>query len=366
MPALPLGWFVALQLGGLALFVSLAVTGFSMFGGLGDVPDDRSNHARTTPTAGGLGIVAGVGAAVLVAASHRSLIFLQPGSAAKLATLLSLAFALSMLGLIDDRRVVPTKLKLALILAACVAGALAVGTVDKLPFQEDHIYLLWWSALGGTVLWLFVTTNAVNFIDGINGIMGGSLALASGVLCWLASQVGAPVAALMAGTLGAALLGFLPYNFRPKAGVFCGDCGSLPTGFLYAAAVLMLVSEQPELRLLYAGPLLILPILADVLLTLIRKPLANIPLTAPHSTHAYQRWARASGSHMLVSGSYVALGVAFATLVVFAFDRGTLGSMSGLALLSGLCIALYLFRISTLPPSPKQPKRPLKPLRKRG
>ena len=151
------------------------------------------------------------------------------------------------------------------------------------------------------------------------------------------------------------LVGFLPYNFRPKAAVFCGDCGSLPTGFLYAAAVLMLVSEQPELRLLYAGPLLVLPLLSDVLLTLVRKPFNGIPLTAPHSTHAYQRWARASGSHMLVSGCYLAMGLGFATLVAFAFDRGTLGSMSGLALLSGLCVCLYLFRISTLPTVPKRP-----------
>lgn len=350
MPLAPLEQFIAWQVGGLAFFVSLAVAGFARLGGLGDVPDHRSSHGRTTPTAGGLGVLAGLGAALLAAALlHAETLFVQPGTAAKLASLLACAFALGVIGLIDDRQVVRTKLKFALIALVCLYAAWAVGSVTMLPFGRDHIYLLWWSGLGGTVLWLFVVTNAVNFMDGINGLMAGTMALASGVLCMVAVRVEAPATALLAGVLAAALLGFLPYNLRRRAAAFCGDCGSLPAGFLYAAAVLLLVHEQPELRLLYAGPLLVLPLLADVLLTLVLKPLRGIALTAPHATHVYQRAARRVGRHLPVTAVYVGLVGLMSLLVSHALERGTLGSLLGLAFVSGLFACLYAAASVNLP-----------------
>ena len=350
LPELPIGQFIALQLGGIALFVSLAVTGFARLGGLGDVPDARSAHARTTPTAGGLGILAGIGAAMICAALfHADAVFALPGSAVKLSSLLACAFALGILGVVDDRVVVPTKLKFGLIALIGLYAAWSVGSVTMLPFGNDHIYLLWWSALGGTVLWLFVVANAVNFMDGTNGLMGGTMALANAALCAVALRVGAPVTAVLCGVSAAALLGFLPYNARRRAAVFCGDCGSLPVGFLYAGAVLMLVTEQPELRLLYAGPLLVLPLLADVLLTLALKPVRGLGFTAPHATHIYQRLARAWGSHLAVASVYFGLVGIMAMLVIHALTRGTLGSMLGLFMMSGLAACAYAAAHISLP-----------------
>ena len=351
MPSgVPLPVFLSLQLGGLALFVSLAVAGFARLGGLGDVPDARSSHARTTPTGGGLGVLAGVGAAVLAAVIfHAEAVFAQPGTAAKLASLLASAFAVGVIGLVDDRFVVPTGLKFGLIGLICLYAVVSIGAVNMLPFADDHIYLLWWSALIGTVLWMFVTVNAVNFIDGINGLMAGAMALASGTLALVALRTGAPATALLSGALATALCGLLPYNLRRRAAVFSGDVGSLPTGLLYAGAVLMLVHEQPEMRLLYAGPLLILPVLADVLLTLLLKPARGLALTAPHATHIYQRAARAVGSHVTVSAVYIGLVGLLALLVNHALGRGTLGSVSGLFMLSGLMACAYAVAHLNLP-----------------
>jgi UDP-GlcNAc:undecaprenyl-phosphate GlcNAc-1-phosphate transferase len=345
-----LGSLIALQVAGFAFFVSMAVTGFARLGGLGDIPDHRSSHARVTPTGGGLGIIAGIGAALLVAALfHPDRLFAQPGSAQKLATLLSLTFAMSFLGLLDDRYVLSPKLKFGLILLISVLGALAVGPVTMLPFGADHIYLLWWSGLLGSALWLFTVTNAVNFIDGINGIFGLSMAIASAALCALALKVGAPVTALISGALAASLLGFLPYNLRAKAAVFSGDCGSLSAAFLYGGAVLFLVYEQPELRLLYAGPLLILPLLTDVLVTLVRKPSKGIRLMDPHNTHIYQRWARRRGDHVRITLIYGMMTVLMTALVHQAYERGTLGSMLGFGLMAGIFVCLYFARSATLP-----------------
>lgn len=341
---------MACQIGGLALFVSLAVTGFARLGGLGDLPDHRSSHARMTPTAGGLGLVAGTGAAIVLAALiYSDSLFAQPGSAEKLATLLSLAFAVSFLGLLDDRYVLPSTLKFGLLIILCGFAAEAVGAVTMLPFQNDHIYLLWWSGLAGTTLWLFTVTNAVNFMDGINGMFGLSMMVANSALCLLAIKVGAPVTALLTGVLAASLLGFLPYNFRPKAAVFSGDCGSLGVAFLYASAVLFLVHEQPELRLLYAGPLLILPFLTDVLVTLLRKPMKGIGLLEPHNTHIYQRWARHRGGHVGVTVIYGLMALVMAALVHIGFGNGTLGSLLGLSIMAGLFVCLYAIRSASLP-----------------
>lgn len=341
---------LAIQVAGLAFCVSLAVTGFARLGGLGDVPDHRSSHARVTPTGGGLGIIAGIGAGLLLAGLfHQGSLFSQPGAAQKLATLLSLTFAIAFLGLLDDRYVLSSKLKFGLILILSVFGALAVGPITKLPFETDHLYLFAWVGLAGSALWLFTVSNAVNFMDGINGLFGLSMAIASAALCALALKVGAPVTALIAMALMASLLGFLPYNLRAKAAVFSGDCGSLSAAFLYGGAVLFLVFEQPDLRLLYAGPLLVLPLLTDVLLTLIRKPFKGIALLAPHNTHIYQRWARHRGNHVTITLIYGIMAALMATLVHEAFARGTLGSMSGFGLIVGIFVCLYLVRSASLP-----------------
>lgn len=347
---MPLNSLIAIQIAGLAFFVSLAVTGFARLGGLGDIPDHRSSHARVTPTGGGLGIIAGVGTGLLLAGVFYQDHFLsQPGIAQKLATLLSLTFAIAFLGLLDDRYVVSAKLKFGLIFLLSICGALAVGPIARLPYAADHLYLIWWVGLAGTVLWLFTVTNAVNFMDGINGLFGLSMAIASAALCALALKVGAPVTALISISLTASLLGFLPYNLRSKAAVFSGDCGSLGAAFLYAGAVLFLVYEQPELRLLYAGPLLVLPMLTDVLLTLARKPLKGIALLAPHNTHIYQRWARHRGNHVTVSLIYGILASFMAILVHEAFALGTLGSLTGFGLMVGIFVCLYLARSASLP-----------------
>ncbi|GHA82285.1 UDP-N-acetylmuramyl pentapeptide phosphotransferase/UDP-N-acetylglucosamine-1-phosphate transferase [Algimonas arctica] len=341
---------IALQIAGVAFCVSLAVTALAKLSGLGDIPDHRSSHARVTPTGGGLGIIAGIGAAILLAGLfYQDRLLSHPGSAQKLATLLSLSFAVAFLGLLDDRYVVSSKLKFGLILVISIFGALAIGPITRLPFGADHLYLVWWIGLGGSALWLFTVSNAVNFMDGINGLFGLSMAIASAALCALALKVGAPVTALITLSLAASLLGFLPYNLRSKASVFSGDCGSLGAAFLYAGAVLFLVNEQPELKLLYAGPLLILPILTDVLLTLVRKPLKGIAVLAPHNTHIYQRWARHRGSHVRISLIYGILAALMATAVHEAYVRGGLGSLLGLGLIVGVFVCLYLVRSASLP-----------------
>ena len=334
---------IALEIGAIAFAVSMAVTGFSRLGGLGDIPDHRSSHARITPTAGGLGIMAGIGAAILIAALfHANIFFSRPGSVERLASFMSLVFAASFLGLVDDRFVLPSKIKFPIILLLSALACSIIGSVMKIPFGGGYLHLPFWAGLAGSILWMFTVTNAVNFADGINGMFATTLGIASAGLCALALKVDAPITALLGGVLSASLMGFLPYNFRRKAAVFSGDCGSLGAAFLYAGAVLFLIYEQPDLQLLYAGPLLIMPILADVLITLVRKPGLGIGFLAPHNIHIFQRWARHWGRHRPVTLVYGLASAGMVAWVHSAFNSGGLSAASNMAMVSVLFIGLYV------------------------
>ncbi|MEL6687875.1 MAG: hypothetical protein AAFP97_09660 [Pseudomonadota bacterium] len=343
-------WIIAFEIGAIAFAVSLAVTGFSRLGGLGDIPDHRSSHKHITPTAGGIGIMAGIGAALAVATLfHANIFFERPGSVERLATFLSLVFAMSFLGLVDDRFVLASKIKFPIMLLLSAFACSVIGPVMTLPFGPGFIELPLWVGLAGSILWVFTVINTVNFSDGINGMFATTLGIASAGLCALALLVDAPITALLSGVLTASLMGFLPYNFRRTAAIFSGDCGSLGASFIYAGAVLFLIYEQPNMNLVYAGPLLILPILADILITLVRKPGLGIGFLAPHNKHMFQRWARYWRRHRPVTLIYGLATAGMVFWVLRSFQKGSLGATSDVALFSVLFIGLYVALSRWLP-----------------
>ena len=135
-------------------------------------------------------------------------------------------------GLWDDRRSLAAgpKLLVQLAVAGCVAGFLDTRLLTMLDA---------WGPLGFaasmtlTILWIVAVTNAINFLDNMDGLAGGVSAIAAAALL-VATLLNHQwfVAAMLACLLGG-LLGFLVFNF-PPARIFMGDGGSLPTGFLLA------------------------------------------------------------------------------------------------------------------------------------
>ena len=316
---------------GLAAAVSLAVTGMVAVAGLGDAPGPRSSHTRTTPTAGGLGALAGLAA---------GLAFAAPEAGRLLAPLLALAFALGILGLQDDAFRLRTATKFAVILAVALLAVRTLGPVRELPLHgSSSLALPPWLGWTGTVMWIFVVVNAVNFCDGLNGYVPGILNAVFVVLAGLCAAVGSSDAAWLALAASGALVGFLPYNFRDRARVFLGDTGSLPLGFLLAALPLLAVGRSGAPSLLYVVPLLVLPLLADVLLTLVRKLRRGDPFLSPHRDHLYQRLSRRWNSHVLVSGIGVSLVLPLTALAVLALATGwhrSLPALLGTALVFAL------------------------------
>ncbi len=263
-----------------------------------DHPVERSSHSVPTPKGGGVGIVAGFAAGMLVLDWQGAAPGLHP---------MVVAAAVLLLGAVsyfDDLFDWPFLAKLGA-QAVAAAAVMASGQVlSRLALPDGTALILaphGVVALGLTLAWFLFVTNAVNFMDGLNGLASGCVALAM-----LAAALGpgrgvAPQAALLV----AAITGFLPFNY-PRARIFMGDVGSQVCGFL-AADMVILAAPQPRVSLVL--PLALLPLLLDAGVTLVRRAVRGERLTQAHRGHLYQVAHRSGVPAWAVTLVYWALAV---------------------------------------------------------
>jgi len=322
----------------LAFFGSFAVSGFMALAGLGDAPDGRSAHTGVIPTSGGVGIIAGMGLSLCALHFIFPGLELPPG----FAPVMALLFAAAMLGLVDDALTLGPKVKFGLMILICGAAVWAIGPPETLPFLDTPISLPPVIGFMGAMLWIFVVINAVNFMDGANGMMGLSLAVANFTLFGVGLMSGSATTLLLSGLSLMVILGFLPYNVRRKARVFAGDVGSLSLSFLFAVTVLFLIADTPDGLFHLVGPVLILPLLTDVLLTLVRRARKGENLLTSHNSHLYQRLIQHGLSHLQVSWFYALAALLFANIVVIGTPRGWFQTLAVTLILIGAAVAVYL------------------------
>ncbi len=294
-----------------SLAASLFVTWLALRAGVLDFPDARSSHVRPTPRAGGLGVVAGVGAGVL-AVSFTAV------PAGGLATILLITGLFAALGVTDDLVTVPTRAKFVIFAVLCVGLAQAAGPVAHLPVTLDFgLYLPAWLGLAGSALFVFVVVNAVNFMDGSDGMLAAVMIPASAGLCIVGMVSGTGAATVIGLTLASALAGFAVFN-RPPAKIFAGDAGSLCAGAAYAGGALAMAGQGFS-GSLWQAPLFVLVFLTDVLLTLLARARHGRLSLEAHREHIYQRLIQSGWSHGEVALAY--------------------GGLTGLVVLSGLAAA---------------------------
>lgn len=147
--------------------------------------------------------------------------------------LIGCLLVLHLIGLIDDRRALGPGVKMVFMIGAAVAITAGSGS-RLLTLLDAHVGGPWLSYVV-TVLWIVVITNAMNFLDNMDGLSGGVGAIAAA--CFLAATLAHPqpqwfIAACLALLIGG-LGGFLVFN-APPAKIFMGDGGSLVVGFLLA------------------------------------------------------------------------------------------------------------------------------------
>jgi len=301
-----------------------------------DRPRSRSAHASPTPTSGGLGIILGCSAGLLLI---PFLCATRSPETLRIAAAFAISAGLGILGAVDDLFDLGARLKLLVQTVLALLFAVCVARVEVIPTAPGAGLVLGY-AVGvlGTALWLVVVGNAVNFMDGANGLASGSVGLVLLALSACALARGDGVLGLSALACAAAQAGFLPWN-APRARVFQGDAGALFSSvFLASLAVIGAGRSGDGAAPLYLAPLALAPLLTDVLLTLLERALGRAPLLEAHADHLYQRWlAGAGASHgalaVRVWGLVAAFALAATLLALFApLGVQAAGLMGGVAL----------------------------------
>ena len=230
-----------------------------------DVPkDNRRMHKVPIPRLGGL--------AIFLAFMLSVLIFADIDIETK--GILLGAVMIVILGVLDDIMALPALPKFLVQIAAAVVVVLHGCRIEFLsnpvPGASTYLQLPEWVSIALTIIWIVAITNAVNFIDGLDGLAVGVSGISAATMLVVAIIVAENnIAIIMAALLGACL-GFIPYNFNP-AKIFMGDTGSTFLGFILAT-----VSIQGLFKLYaiisFAVPFLILGIpIFDICFAIIRR-----------------------------------------------------------------------------------------------
>ena len=298
-----------------------------------DIPkDNRRMHKKPTPRIGGLAIIFGFTVATLC--------FAQPSR--QLYGTLAGAAIIAVMGVIDDCKNLPAKLKFVIqIIAALVvvfAGDIKIDVFTNPNFLSDNPYwvLPEWLSVTLTVIWIVFITNAVNFIDGLDGLAAGVSAIMSISLVFISRRVGEYSIAILGIALMGSCFGFLPFNFNP-AKIFMGDTGSTFLGFMLATLSIQGVFKSYAV-ISFAVPLLILGLpLFDALFAMIRRILrGQSPMTADRG-HLHHRLVDMGFSQkQTVFILYAISGVLGITAVLLA-ESGVLR-----ALLLVICVLILL------------------------
>jgi Fuc2NAc and GlcNAc transferase len=292
-------------------------------------PNERSSHTVPTPSGGGVGIVAGGSIATAAAAWPAPLPY---------AVVLILALVMAAIGLVDDMRPVPARLRLpAQLVLVALAVWLAVS-VDALGVALPPLVV---GAMAVVVATYWV--NLFNFMDGIDGIAAAQamfMGLAGALLAVVANPAagGEPVVWLLIG-IAAASFGFLLLNW-PPAKIFMGDAGSTYLGFVIA--VLALISVGAGWLTLMQWVILAAAFVTDATVTLVRRLLLRERIFEAHRRHAYQVLSRRWGSHRRVTLAFIAINVIWLLpLAYVASLPGWTWPALGLAYVPLIGVALY-------------------------
>ena len=266
----------------MALLVSLGLWAFVRLAphwGLVDQPNSRSLHTTPTVVSGGI-----VPMLVLAATLYTTVDF--PGAQA----VALMTLALTAIGLLDDRRGLPSGLRFLCYLGAGLALCwllMAAGSASITALAIAGVAVAW-------------CINLVNFMDGADGLVSTQalcVALGMGLIATFGSFPN-PQLAWLSAMLFACWAPLLWFNW-PPAKLFMGDAGAIPLGFVLALMGLMAFLTDPSVG--FAWLILMMPFLIDTGLTLCIRVFAGEPPHVAHCDHAYQRLSLRMGSPLPIT-----------------------------------------------------------------
>ena len=310
---------------GLALLFTPLVRKWAFKWGALDCPNQRKVHNRIMPRMGGLAVYI----------SFVTAVVLTQEISMQIAGLLVGGSLVVLLGIIDDIKGVTPRMKLAgQIIAACavIPFGLEVEFLTN-PFSDGAIALGLLS-IPVTVLWIVSVTNAVNLIDGLDGLAGGTSCIAALTLAavvWIELTMrggtgGQWDAIVLALILAAAVLGFLRYNFYP-ARIFLGDSGSMYLGFSVATlAVMGLAKGATFISVIIPIVILGIPLL-DTICAIVRRFCGHRPIFQADKGHLHHRLMQMGLSHpqtvLCLYGVNIILGISAIAMTLVTPKQAT-------------------------------------------
>ncbi len=316
---------------------------------------DRDVHAEPTPYLGGLAMLGGLGAALLVARQLPFLSLSDPNVFRDAGVVLIAGAMICAVGMLDDIFDLDALTKFGGQLLA--AGFLVYNQIQfnyfikpdggQFSLQSTQAALL-------TVFVVVATVNAVNFVDGLDGLAAGVVAIGAAaffVFCYQLAALNnvslATTGALLSAALAGACAGFLPHNVHP-ARIFMGDSGSMLIGLFLSASAITLTGQFPPstlergafgsnasfapMLLPLALPVAILMIpLADLVLAVIRRTRAGRSPFAPDKQHLHHRMLEMGHSQrraVFIMWLWAAL-IAFGTVVISLYTGPVMWALIG-------------------------------------
>lgn len=314
---MPLNWYAVILAvsAGTTAALCLPARRLSVKAGYIAYPNERKVHSKATPYGGGAAMFGGFLVAVVVADLVPAFRTIFQGSSEPLGVVLAGA-AIFVVGLIDDAREMSAPAKVAgQVLAASILYFLGVTLWDfKVPLAGIVSLTPGVTPLIMAV-WVIALTNAINLIDGLDGLAAGVVAIGSGALAVYGirlmqsgvlqadSGVGVLVAVITCGIC----LGFLPFNFHP-ARMFMGDAGALFLGLMMSASTMVIGGRIPlssvtsgTTYFFYAPlfiPFFILGVpLLDMAFAFIRRTAHGTGFHTPDKDHIHHRLLRLGHGH---------------------------------------------------------------------
>lgn len=311
-----------------AMAITLVATPFvkklAIYWGVVDQPNYRKVHTRIMPRMGGL--------AIYIAFAICFFLFV-PMTKEALGIFIG-GTIIVITGALDDKYQLTPKAKM---LGQLLAAGIVIGfglKVDFINLPFDGQVDFKWLSIPITMFWLVGVTNAINLIDGLDGLAAGVSGIAILATTIMAFLMGNTMAIILSVILLGSVVGFLYYNFHP-AKIFMGDTGALFLGFNLAA--LSILGFKQLTLIAFLVPILILGVpLSDTFYAIVRRLVNKKPISEPDKNHLHHCLLSMGLSHRKTVVMIYIISALFALSAVL-FSQSTLW---GAALIVGIVLIL--------------------------
>lgn len=294
-----------------------------------DIPNERKVHVNAIPRIGGIAMFVGCLVSIAIWLDIKDQFIWVVVS----------FLVIVLFGIMDDRMELKYGTKfLGQILAAMIAVVLGDVQIKYLPFVGvDEISAM--ISIPLTVFCLLAITNAMNLVDGLDGLAGGAMLLVFGVVCLLGYRVQSLEVTVLSVAVMGSILGFLRFNTHP-AMVFMGDCGSQFLGFIAGVIVVMLYDGNGGVTLSPALPLLLLglPVL-DTSTVMIKRMKEGRSPFSPDKNHIHHRLLAQGMNH------FEAVFTLYVLQSVFAISAFLLKHESDVTVVTSYIVLCFLVMV---------------------